>query len=200
MFHACAARFDVTGNHENFLVFGWTKQGLSRLINFNYLNFSRIKRWHRLLTRSLRSRDRSAGQGRSVMCSSRQDAGSGNNGACKDGHRRKQAISLAMQGNHVPDTYLHARARLPAGSGTIDWSCLVLDIHDFVQRRVWYWRTCMQWRLELRVCRRRGPCMAACSPGPCLLPRKFYKIFLDSSSHQNFKHMHEVLNIDENKN
>jgi len=37
-------------------------------------------------------------------------------------NRRKQAISLAMQGNHVPDTYLHACSRAAAGSGTIDWS------------------------------------------------------------------------------
>jgi len=28
MLHACAERFDVIGNLENFLVFGWTKQGL----------------------------------------------------------------------------------------------------------------------------------------------------------------------------
>jgi len=30
MFYACATRFDVTENLEKFLVFGWTKQGLSR--------------------------------------------------------------------------------------------------------------------------------------------------------------------------
>jgi len=34
MFHACAARFDLTENLEKFLVFGWTKQGLRGCLVF----------------------------------------------------------------------------------------------------------------------------------------------------------------------
>jgi len=32
MLHACVERFDVTENLENFLVLGWTKQGLTEVI------------------------------------------------------------------------------------------------------------------------------------------------------------------------
>jgi len=35
---------------------------------------------------------------------------------------------------------------------------------------------------------------------PCLISKKFCKIFSDSLSHRIFRRMHEVLNIDENKN
>jgi hypothetical protein len=104
-------------------------------------------------------------------------------------NRRKQAISLAMQGNHVPDTYLRARARLPATrydrsiifffhtrpirdrSMRHAWS----SIHDFVQRRSRLVLTYMQWRLELRVCRRRS--REAVESTATIVPRPRYIIF-----------------------
>ena len=91
--------------------------------------------------------------------------GSGNNGACKGptANQSAQAISLAMQGDHVPGTHGHlpVPARAPLARGCrqrYDRSIIFFfhprpirdrsmrhawsSIHDFVQRRVWYWRTC----------------------------------------------------------
>lgn len=90
------------------------KLNLFSRLNFIYLNFSRTKTLGAsspgdlLLPRSLREIDRT---GRSVMCSSRQDSGSRNNGACKDG----QSIGASKQSRlRCKETMCRTRTYVPA--------------------------------------------------------------------------------------
>jgi hypothetical protein len=169
------------------------KLNLFSRLNFIYLNFSRTKTLGAsspgdlLLPRSLREIDRT---GRSVMCSSRQDS----TGHARTASQSAQASNLACDARkpcagHVPTCPRAARARLPATrydrsiiffvhtrpirdrSMRHAWS----SIHDFVQRRSRLVLTYMQWRLELRVCRRRS--REAVESTATIVPRPRYIIF-----------------------
>lgn len=118
----------------------------------------------------------------------------GTTGHARTANQSAQASNLACDARkpcagHVPTCPRAARARLPATrydrsiiffvhtrpirdrSMRHAWS----SIHDFVQRRSRLVLTYMQWRLELRVCRRRS--REAVESTATIVPRPRYIIF-----------------------